>query len=406
MATGPGPRQNFPSRIIRINFSAGGYIIVSVKGQNFAKTGTPPTPTFSYDVGTTSNGKKVAKFLDKKVDDPVTIDGGDEEKIIVWNDIIPFPEWDDFDLEVFPRIFFGLQTVSYATQFSQVNSNGTTNFRLVEVPQWSVYGWTGAYDALGNRIEGTGELFYDPPLRQRPSIFVPEGAKVPDYQEHIPGIDDPRYASYGNFSGTFQNMDFAATYCADYKTFWTQWGNHFTYPVNWQRAFTRDSTPSNLVAAEVNSFPLDLYPAKLKKPGGKTVSATATYLFQIPPGLQEQLEFTINVSDNGSGGLSVLGYSDVKHDFKGKAPKLADFNYETGNHGETGPDIGNQSLIQPDGDAPGDQSDWPFDVQTSGGVNKGGGSLTIRTKVVPTKVKKKPHYMLINVTGGNQPSQG
>jgi hypothetical protein len=102
----------------------------------------------------------------------------------------------------------------------------------------------------------------------------------------------------------------------------------------------------------------------------------------------------------------VLGYSDVKHDFKGKTPKLSDFNTLTDPYGNpaTGPAVA--SLIQPDADAPGDQSDWPFDVNKSGGVDKGGGSLTIRTKVVATKEKSKPHYALINVTDGKTPTQG
>jgi hypothetical protein len=398
MATGPGPRQNFPSRIIRINFAAGGYIVLNIVAGSSAKTGTPPTPSVSYDVGSTKDGKKVAKFLDKKENSEIT-EGTGLSRFIVWNDIIPFPTWDDFNLEVFPRIGFNASyMVSYATQFAQVNSNATTNFRLVEVPQWSVYGWTGAYDQYGNRIEGTGELFYDPPFRQRPSIFVPEGAKTPLYDEKIPGIDNPRFASYGVFSGLFENMDFARTYCADYKTYWTQWGNHFTYPVNWQRAFTRESTPAELKWAEVNSFPLDLYPAELKEPGGKTNTYKGYFLFQIPGGLQDQLSVRIS-GDYGS--ITVLGYSDVKHDFKGKQPKLSDFNYEIGNHGEIGPVVGDPKLIQPDDQAPGDQSDWPFDVEESASISKGGSTLIVRTKIVPTKEKTKPHFTLINIQGGS-----
>ena len=391
-----GPQQRFPSRIVRVNFPTGGYLVVRVDAGNNSQTTVPPTPAISVDVG--GKDKVRATLLDKN-ELTNDIDGTPLKIYLVWSDVLPTkPTGDTMSVKVADG---GLGPIAYGSQFAQENLIGTVNFHVVKHDEYSAYKWTGSIDPKTGKPIEPGEFIYDPPVQYRNTWYEDVGAKTPFYSGHYPAIDNPHNAYYIYGITGFSDEDTAQAFCDEFKRFWNAYNSALTYATNWTKVFNLDGS-----AVEINQSPIDLYPLTISLPAAKSRGFTGLYLFKIPSALQDQLEISVDsINSKGFGSISALGYSDVKFPFDTtkRKPTLADFDISLLTHSITG----NPKVIPPDSVLPPDE-DMPFDVNTDDSTYGVGHTWTVRTKIVPTHNKNKPHYVAIDVgkSGSSPPTIG
>ena len=398
MAKTPGPQQRFPSRIVRINFPTGGYLVVKVDAGNTTTDSVPPAPAISIDVG--SNQKARATLLDKtELTNDIT---GTPFKIyLVWSDVLGLkPTKDTVNVKVADGAF---GPITYGSQFAQEALVGTTNFHVVQHDEYSVYKWTGTIDPKTGKPIPPGEFIYDPPVQYRNTWYEDVGAKTPTYTGHYPSIDNPRNPYYFYGLAGFSDEATAQAYCDEFTRFWNAYNSNLTYPTNWTKVFNLDGSP-----VEINKSPIELYPLTIALPSSKSKGVQGIYLFKIPSALQEQLKVSVDlVIKGGFASITTLGYSDVKFPFdtNKRKPVLSDFDISqlTSHQGP------NQKAIKPDAVSPPDD-ELPFDIHTDDSTYGVGHTWTVRTQIVPTHDKSKPpkaHYVAIDVgQSGSQPPIG
>ena len=380
MAMQPGPRQGFLSRIVRVAFSTGGYIIVNASAENNRSDGsTPPQPSISVTAGGSPNdGKPKAVLLDQtfKVTRP---NSTALDMFLPWNANLPFPTRQNVG-NVVTQGQYG--PIGYGSQFYQMTWLGTQNAVLVPHYEFSEYGYTGTFNPRTGQPNGDGEFFWDPPWRYRFTWYEPQGAAIPDFNngQRCPAIDDPSNPFFANGFNGFTSLEECEAFCGAHKDYWNFRKTLFTDPPNWTRMCYDDGR-----FLEINTFPVPLYAGVLPGIIAKSVRVEGHWLFRIPSKLQESMGVTITVEKKGWGDFSAHGYSDVKFD---KPPTLNDFDPDK-NPDAPGPDF----TLPP-------EDELPFEIKTDGHTQDVPQSWTVKSQIVPTHTQVKPHYVAIT-TGDN-----